>query len=214
MKCTLCDTPLSKKVDEYYFICSTCGAYVMDRKHYIAPLSEKSRYEEHNNDVNNVRYQKFVLPITEEILKNFKPQHKGLDYGSGTGPVITKMLKDKGYNVKMYDPYFHPDESYLNQEYDYIFSCEVFEHFHQPKQEIEKLLNLLKPNGLLLIKTHLYNRKINFKNWYYRQDETHVFIYTAKTMKYIEEKFNLNIIKQDNRIIVMQKSGKNKLNKI
>lgn len=205
MNCPLCNAQLTKKVDEYYFICSACGAYVMDSKYYVSFLSEKSKYEEHNNDIHDVRYQKFASPLTEEILEHFEPYHLGLDYGSGTGPVISKILQDKGYNVKLYDPYFHPDESYLNLKYDYIFSCEVFEHFHQPKQEIEKLVNLLKTDGYLLIMTSLYHSKIDFRNWNYRDDQTHVFIYTTKTINYIAEKFNLEIMKQDNRTIILKK---------
>jgi hypothetical protein len=31
---------------------------------------EKARYEEHNNDIKNTGYQKFVTPIVDEVLKN------------------------------------------------------------------------------------------------------------------------------------------------
>jgi hypothetical protein len=81
----------------------------------------------------------------------------------------------------------------------------VFEHFYQPKQEIEKLLALLKPNGRLILMMHLYNDKIDFRNWYYRNDLTHVFIYTAKTINYVEKSFNIIIKKQDERILIIRK---------
>ena len=32
------------------------------------------------------------MPITTYVLENFLPAHKGLDFGSGTGPVISSML--------------------------------------------------------------------------------------------------------------------------
>ena len=206
MNCTLCDTPLTNHVDKFYFACGTCGAYVKDQGYYVTHQQEKSRYEEHNNDVNDERYQNFTSPITDAILEKYTAAHLGLDYGCGTAPVISKKLLDKGYQVKLFDPYFHPDEDYLNHQYDYIFSCEVFEHFHRPQQEIQKLLDLLKHNGLLLIMTHLYDSSIDFKNWYYRKDDTHVFIYTRKTFEFIAARYNLTVERQNNRLIFLKKT--------
>jgi SAM-dependent methyltransferase len=202
MICTLCNTHLTNKVDRTYFICSTCGAYVKDQRFYLSPAKEKGRYEEHNNDVNDFRYQQFTAPITEYVLNNFNSSHVGLDYGSGTGPVISKQLIDRGFKINLYDPFFYPNTDYVKTKYDFIFSCEVFEHFYQPKQEIEHLLNLLKANGKLIVMTHVYDHSKPFKTWYYRNDPTHVFIYTEKTVRHVSEMFNLKIEKQTERMIV------------
>jgi SAM-dependent methyltransferase len=206
MNCTLCNTALKNRLDKHYFICSTCGGIVKDEKYYLTPKQEKSRYEEHNNDVNDTRYQQFTAPITELVIEKFDPTHLGLDYGCGTGPVISKQLKEKGYEVQLYDPYFFPDNEYMNYNYDYIFGCEVFEHFHNPKHEIEKLLNLLKPNGNLIIMTHLYDKSIFFDTWYYRNDATHVFIFTELTIHYLSEKYDLTIERLSERLIVFRKN--------
>ena len=207
MKCTLCKTVLNKMADEYYFICSTCGAFVKDEKYYLERKEEKERYKKHENDVHDERYQDFTSPITDAILNNHTVDHLGLDFGSGTGPVIAKQLRDEGYQVKLYDPFFHPTTDYLSHYYDYIFSCEVFEHFYDPKQEIEKLLELLKPGGRLYIMTHLYDFEIDFEHWYYRNDPTHVFIYTNKTIEYIAEKYALDIEEMTDRLIILKKSA-------
>lgn len=206
MNCTLCDTLLENKADEYYFICSTCGAYVKDEKYYVDSEKEKQRYEEHNNDVADEGYRKFTSPITNAILKNHNKAQLGLDYGCGTGPVIAEQLKENEFQIKLFDPYFFSEYDYLNYQYDYIFSCEVFEHFNQPKQEIEKLVQLLKPGGRLYIMTQLYNSNINFKNWYYRNDQTHVFIYTLKTIEFIVNKYNFKVEKITEKLIIAKKN--------
>ncbi|MGE4347903.1 MAG: class I SAM-dependent methyltransferase [Flavobacteriaceae bacterium] len=203
MHCTLCQSPLEIMADEYYFICKTCGAYVKDKKFYVSQSEEKEIYRLHNNDVNDVRYQKFTSPITSVIFENHPKEHLGLDYGCGTGPVISKQLTEKGYQIKLFDPYFYPDQDYSNHRYDFIFSCEVFEHFYQPKQEIEKLIQLLKPNGMLYIMTLLYDSKTDFTDWYYRKDPTHVFIYTQKTFEYISNIHNLKLQKVTDRLIAL-----------
>lgn len=152
-------------------------------------------------------YQSFTAPLTNAILENHSSEHFGLDYGCGTGPVISRQLIENGYQVKLYDPYFFNDEDYLNYRYDYIFSCEVFEHFYQPKQEIEKLSLLLKPGGYIYIMTYLYHNGIDFKNWYYRRDPTHVFIYTRKTIEFIINKYNFVLEKMTDRLVIMKKSS-------
>lgn len=205
MNCTLCNTFLEKKAGECYFICQTCGAYVKHHKHHLDSKLEKETYEQHNNDVNDARYQNFTSPITNAILRNQTQDQLGLDYGCGTGPVIAKQLAEKGFKVKLYDPYFHPDPTYLNYQYAYIFSCEVFEHFYNPKQEIEKLLRLLKPDGRLYVMTHMYDFKINFPDWYYLKDPTHVFIYTQRTFAFIAQKYQLVIEEITGRLAILKK---------
>ncbi|MDM1355915.1 class I SAM-dependent methyltransferase [Myroides marinus] len=205
MNCTLCHTPLVNKIDNEYYICSTCEAYLKDEVHYFNSEKEKNHYECHNNDVNDIGYQNFTAPVTNTVLENCTPDMLGLDYGCGKGPVITKQLVEKGYKVNLYDPYFHPDTAYLDSQYDYIFSCEVFEHFYNPLEEIKKLSSILKQRGILIIKTHLYNNQTDFKNWYYRKDLTHVFIYTFKTFEYIAEYFNYEVITLTERLVVLKK---------
>ena len=210
MNCTLCGSVLSNKKDEYYYNCDICKAIVMDKKYYLSADKEKARYETHNNDVNDIGYQNFVLPITNYVIEKFLPEHKGLDFGSGTGPVISSMLLERGYDIVQYDPFFAPNQNILNNMYDYIVSCEVFEHFYNPKTEIDRLTSLLKVNGMLLIMTMLYNDQIDFNKWNYRNDSTHVFIYRKETIEYIANEKKLEIDILTDRFIVLRKTSNNR----
>ncbi|MBX3042324.1 MAG: class I SAM-dependent methyltransferase [Candidatus Kapabacteria bacterium] len=205
MICPLCKDRLSNLIDEFYYQCILCDSFVKESKYYLNQEEEVAYYKLHNNDVNDFGYRNFTSPVTNTVLEKFNSTHLGLDYGCGTGPVISKMLGDAGYKVILYDPFFFSNDDYLNHKYDYIFSCEVFEHFHQPAYEIEKLLNLLKPDGYLIIMTLLFDMSSDFKTWFYRNDPTHVFIYTKKTIHFIAKKYNLRIDKLEDRIIVLQK---------
>ena len=207
MICTLCASELINKKDEFYYNCDTCKAIVKDEKYYLTADEEKARYETHNNDVNDIRYQNFTSPATNYVLAKFLPKHKGLDFGSGTGPVISKMLLEKDYNIVQYDPFFAPNETVLNKKYDYIVICEVIEHFHKPKIEIDRLTSLLKDNGMLLIMTMVYNDQIDFRGWNYRNDPTHVFIYRKETIEYIANDKELKIDILTDRFIVLRKTG-------
>jgi SAM-dependent methyltransferase len=192
-------------MDDHYYACHTCAAVVMKAILYPTPAQEKQQYELHNNDVDDERYQQFTSPIWTYILKQFTADQLGLDFGSGTGPVITKMLLEKGYKVALYDPYFAPDTSALENKYNYIFSCEVVEHFHSPNKEFNKLFDMLLPGGELILMTHLYHESIPFKNWYYRKDPTHVFIYRKETMTYIAKTYAAKVKYMDTRMVVLCK---------
>lgn len=203
MNCPLCNHSGKPFYKDTFFVCENCFGLYRNRKYYVDARKEREVYERHNNDVNDPRYQQFVSPITCYVLDHFKPDQTGLDFGSGTGPVISKMLQDQGYRIYQYDPFFANDVALLNETYDYIVCCEVAEHFHQPDVEFRLLHSLLKPCGALVCMTHLYDDTIAFPNWYYKNDPTHVFIYRKETLHYIADRFGFKNVEIDNRLFVL-----------
>lgn len=206
MNCPLCHHTGALLDNDSYYTCPVCDAYYKDETCYISHQEEKIRYELHENYVEDPGYQKFTSPLTERILQHYMPHHKGLDFGCGTGPVITHVLSKKGYHIRLFDPFFYPDYTYLQDSFDYVFACEVFEHFKHPEDEIRQLLQITKPGGRILIMTHLYYLKTPFKDWYYRKDPTHVFIYTPRTMAYIAKTFHLEVEDITERLTVFRKA--------
>lgn len=206
-KCPLCfnETSLFAEVGEREFYqCSTCKGIHLPKKYFLDENAELNVYERHVNDVNDSRYQSFTSPIWEQVLKDFTKKDHGLDFGCGTGPVISKMLQDKGYQVAQYDPFFANHPQLLEKQYNYIFSCEVVEHFHRPNTEFQRLKNMLLPGGKLYLMTHHYNESTcgPFEDWYYIKDPTHVFIYTAETFDWIRNAFGFSRVEVGLRLIV------------
>jgi SAM-dependent methyltransferase len=177
----------------------------MHNKDFLSKEDEEARYREHNNDVEDFRYQEFVSDITNEIKKDWKNTARGLDFGAGTGPVITKLLNDKGYDVEIYDPFFWNENKLLNKTYDFIVLCEVIEHFHNPLHEFELLYSLLNERGKLYCKTDIYKDEIDFKSWYYKDDPTHVFFYHEETFKWMVENIGFNNYEIKDRVIILEK---------
>lgn len=175
--------------ERIYWECSRCKGIFCEQKALPTDKYEETRYRQHNNDVNDVKYQEFTSPIWKAVLNDFDENHTGLDFGAGTGPVISKMLKDNAYNIVPYDPFFANYPELLNSTYDYIVCCEVAEHFHNPKKEFLLLRKMLKPQGKLYLMTSIYSAEINFQKWYYKDDDTHVFFYTQQTFEYIKNTF-------------------------
>ena len=208
MECSLCSEKMiffyATHHKEYYF-CTNCTSISLDKDRRLSAENEKKHYENHENDVNDPRYQKFVSPIVNGVLKDFTTKHTGLDFGSGTGPVITKMLTDQNYEISTFDFYFDNNQEALKKSYDYIACCEVVEHFYDPKKEFELLFNLLKKGGKLYCMTEMYSVSSNFHTWYYKTDPTHVFFYSKKTFEWIRKEFGFSDVSFDGRLIVLTK---------
>jgi len=205
MRCPLCngksETFFTDNQQQFYQ-CKSCEGIFLSREQLPAAEEEKQRYQQHNNEVDDKGYQKFVSPITNSVLHDFEANHLGLDFGAGTGPVITKMLKDHDFQIEVYDPFFHPHTELLDRKYDYIVCCEVIEHFHNPAKEFELLKNLLNKNGKLYFMTEIYNHSVDFEKWWYKNDFTHVFFYQKTTFEFIKEKFDFQKIEIDGNLIV------------
>ena len=184
-----------------YCNCSTCGCVFIPHEELPGFKEEKERYLSHQNDVEDRGFQKFVSPMVKAIKKNHTTKEKGLDFGAGTGPVVSKLLRDLNYKMALYDPFFHPNKDPLNNSYDFIVCCEVIEHLHNPLKEFILLKKLLNQIGVLYCMTDLLPEKEDFKNWYYKNDFTHVIFYTPKTLQWIQKKVGFKHLSIDNRLI-------------
>ncbi|GHA25835.1 methyltransferase [Salinimicrobium marinum] len=183
--------------------CDNCFGIYASPSFLPDAKTEIDRYQTHNNDVNDIHYQNFISPIVTSVLKDFSTEaHTGLDYGAGTGPVITKKLRDCNFEIFPYDPFFSDDKELLERKYNFIVCCEVMEHFHHPEKEFKRLKDLLLPGGKLYCMTHLYAREIDFPGWYYKNDPTHVFIYQKETLDYIVQKLGFSGVEINKRLII------------
>lgn len=178
---------------------------MLDPSNYLTSKEEKARYITHNNDVNDSKYQKFVSPIVEAVKDKYSIEHLGLDYGAGTGPVITSLLEKDGYSINLYDPFFHHYPKNLAEKYDYVICSEVIEHFHNPYEEFLGLANMLKPKGSIFSMTSIYNECIDFEGWYYKNDNTHVFFYHKKAFEWIKNTFEFSSLEISANLITLKK---------
>jgi len=183
--------------------CSLCLSVFTHPKDYLTAEAEQAHYLCHNNDPGDIRYQNFVSPVTNAILTDFQPQHKGLDFGSGTGSPILKVLTDNGYDVREFDLYFHNDLQALQQKYNYIACSETAEHFKKPHTEFTQLKSLLNAGGRLYVMTDRFDPDRDFGTWFYKTDPTHVFLYHAKAFEYIRQEFGFKTLTIQGRLVIL-----------
>ncbi|WP_432667401.1 class I SAM-dependent methyltransferase [Wukongibacter baidiensis] len=211
--CKICNSETKVIEDQQfnlnYYWCTNCEFIFIDENHIISGKDELKEYVKHENSFENEGYVNMFKRFIETSIGPYKTNIRNvLEFGCGPGPVLAKLLKNEGFEVDMYDPYFAPERVFENKEYDLITSTEVFEHFKDPMDNIRLLKEHLNDNGLLAIMTLFHPKdEEKFKNWWYRRDVTHISFYTPETFRYIADELEMKVLKIDNRnICVLQNS--------
>lgn len=199
MSCPLCASVQSPFIiieNIPYWSCPDCGLVAKDKAHFPSPDAEKAHYDSHNNDLNDLGYKQFLerllIPLMDRVNWDNAPI-TALDFGAGPGPLLAKMLADAGCDTSIYDPFYAPDQSVLAGRYDIITATEVIEHFHNPKVMFDHLHAMLKPKGMLAVMTMVLTDDIDFKQWHYHRDPTHVVFYRPETFAHIAEHYGLRL---------------------
>lgn len=201
MNCVLCGensnhffTDTRRKLR--YYRCSVCDLRFLNPEDRLSQERELSRYLKHQNCVDDPGYQLFVDPMYQLILSQTSKDSSCLDFGCGSGSVLSHLLTQHGYDVTLYDPFFMPNGAALECKYDLIFAIEVIEHFYHPAREFVRLKELLRPSGSLAFMTFIYSDQINFETWSYRSDPTHVCFYSQKTFEWIQAHWHFKSLRQ------------------
>lgn len=194
MNCVVCESNLVEVfdiIDQKRFLeCKVCLAKFLDKANLLNPIEEKTHYLTHQNNISDFRYRKFLsklsIPLKTKLFKNAM----GLDYGCGHGPALVDMFRSESFPMDLYDPFFFPNKFIFLKKYDFISCTETIEHFFKPSQEFNTLNLLLKEKGWLGIMTCFMPENKFFKNWYYKNDPTHVVFYCEKTFEIIAQQRN------------------------
>lgn len=189
-----------------YWKCSYCEAIFLDKEFYLSSNDEYKHYLTHNNDVNDPRYKQFLSNLMLPLIDRIKLNSIGLDYGCGPGPALSLMLREKGYQMFNYDPFFHFKKRNLLKKYDFICCTETVEHFHNPFGEFKRFNELLNNNGTIGIMTNFHSEQDIFENWYYIKDPTHVVFYNKKTFQIIAKIFDWDSEFLGNNLVFLKKN--------
>lgn len=189
-----------------YNHCEKCHLIFIDTCFQPTKIEEEKRYLQHNNGIQHKGYVTFLNKAINPAIDFLKPGMRGLDYGCGPVPTLSRLLEQKGFTCDDYDPIFFPEMD-QDKQYDFIFATECFEHFFFPAKELQKIRKLLKEDGILVIMTEQWQNLGKFKTWYYAKDLTHVSFYHQRTFNFIAKKSGMNTLFTDNNsVIIFQKT--------
>ena len=207
MKCILCGSTgafsldFNKPVKRIFLHCPQCDLIFVPETHHLSPDQEVSRYKMHRNTLSNEGYVGMFLEKIAMVHKYCPHVKSVLDYGCGPSPVLAELLKREGFSCDIYDPYFFPE--FPEGSYDLVISTEVFEHLRNFKTELNKICKLIKQGGYLAVMTSLHDVVIDFKNWWYASDPTHICFFGVRTFEWLAKEFGFEIKFRDNKNFII-----------
>lgn len=194
-------------LDRHYFHCPECDLIFVVSTDLLSVDEERKRYVLHENDINDPGYVGFLSQAVEPALPFLDSGMEGLDFGSGPGPALSMLLREKGLHCQDYDPVFGP--SLPDGSFDFIFSTEAFEHFHDPVKEMNLIDERLNPGGYLIVMSMWHHGPGNFRNWFYARDDTHVLFFSLKTFLFIASQWQYELILDDGkRVVIFRKKDR------
>lgn len=212
MFCLICGQPSDSFRDNRskinYFECSECQFIMKSPENFSDFSKQKERYNLHTNNEEDRGYRAYFQRFIDFLELDAKSTiYRALDFGCGESLLLSKMLTSEGVRCDAYDPIYHYNEAYQNLSYDLILSIEVFEHLHNPKGTFAMLTQRLNRGGQLAIQTAFHpNDREAFLRWYYHLDPTHVIFFTPKTFEVLAERYDMEILKCDEKSKILLQS--------
>lgn len=222
MHCPLCRNNSFEALDVTarpagsYWLCFDCHLLFKEPSQRLTAAAEKSRYEEHINGGEG--HRRFLEPVRQALRDLPLSGSRGLDWGSGPEPLLSRLLSDDGYQMSCYDPFFGPPLP-TDGPFDFITLTEVIEHFFEPVRDLEKLISFLGPGGYLVVMTDpvpeswwdmsLADRQAWFGSWAYRRDLSHVSFFSDRCFARFEDLLGIRRVSGQGRINVFQRPLKN-----
>ena len=170
-----------------YLKCPECYLIFVPGRFHLGKHEEKERYDLHRNSPEDNNYRRFLSKLFLPMVPLLKQGGRGLDFGSGPGPTLSKMFIEAGFTMVIFDVFYAPDGEVLQETYDFLTCSETVEHFRNPRREWKLMAKLVRKGGVIGIMTKILVDDEIFSQWYYKNDPTHICFYSQKTFNWISE---------------------------
>lgn len=208
MQCRLCEWAEGRLFHDdgrRYFQCTRCGLVFVDPATFLDGARERAVYDQHQNSPEDPGYRRFLSRLFQPVASQLTPGSRGLDFGSGPGPTLSVMFQEVGHSVSLFDPFYAPDPSVFDRQYDFITASEVVEHLHRPRMELERVWSCLEPGGVLGVMTKRVLDQAAFSRWHYKNDPTHVCFFSLETFAWLADHWNARLDVVGDDVVLFQK---------
>lgn len=194
--------------DRDFLRCGTCALTFVPAEQHQDPEDERARYATHQNSPADKGYRDFLDRLLAPLAARLAPRARGLDFGSGPGPTASVMMRERGFIMRDYDPFFAPNDAPLRDTYDFVICTEVVEHFRRPAEHYKTLDALLEPGGALGVLTGVLEDDAAFPAWWYHRDATHIAFYRPETLAWVARRFGWTIDRPSRDAAIFLKAGR------
>lgn len=208
MHCPLCGAVgafMRRRGERALYRCPVCDLVFLPPEFHPTEEEARREYLLHDNTMECEGYVRMFEEKIDLLERHCAGVRSALDYGCGPGPVLVELLRRRGYEASGYDPLFFPDAD-LEGPYDCVISTEAFEHFENPRLELERIGAMLRSGGYLAVMTLTHSAETDFGEWWYLNIPSHIAFYSARTFRWIERAFGYERVFYDGtRFLILRK---------
>ena len=226
-QCSICDsfktqmerTVQSPFIDKKYslYFCKDCNSYFFDKNEYDVDLEEL--YNDENRTWNNkFTYSKYwsrQVKRINKLLANKNRRLNILDVGCRTGDFLlhwSKKINDLyGVELNKHNAYISKkrvinvyndfvENIDFEIKFDVITCYALLEHIANPKIVLEKIIGILKKDGIMVIMIPAIEsqlrKKLDKKNihWHMYSPPEHLSYYSREFLDNFMKKHNINLV--------------------
>ncbi len=199
--------PLIADLQGDYFECTKC---CLLQSHHLDALTvqgliDLANYSPDADLDSGAAWRQFCIAnrlhqlVATRVLPDTDANFKALDFGCGTGFLVSFLAHRFGWKAAGFDPYWTPayaqpkvykdwQSVVENSPYNLIIATEVFEHFINPHEELIRIGEILaKDFGFIYVTTGRYVPGQTTRDWNYLAPQSghHVSFYARETMQEI-----------------------------
>ena len=186
--------------------CAACDLVFVPPQFHLSAEEELDRYRMHDNDPDDPGYRAFLRRLWDELKPRLSKDAVGLDFGCGPGPALACMMQEEGFTVEKYDPYFFSDPTPLQRKYDFITCTETVEHLRRPIEVFSLINSILAQSGQFGVMTGILDDRLEFGDWYYQRDPTHVAFYSQATFRWVANRFRWGVDFPARNVVIFTKA--------
>ncbi len=171
-----CSAPILKYVGEY-FKCPSCGSVQVANPFWLEEAHAEAISQFDTGLVSRCLSASKLIALT--LYLEGRSCSSGIDWGGGTG-LLTRMLRDLGFNAKNFDPYatpvhsvgFNVGVSSAEETSCFVIATECLEHLVNPRQDLQ---NVVATKEYFFFTTEIIPKDTpdpNLCDWWYYMPES------------------------------------------
>ncbi len=179
--------------------CAECGFAWSSPSSRPDSAASRERYLLHRNEAGDPEYVGYLSGIIDQALSRVEAGsgasvRLAVDWGSGPNPVCASLLRARGLEVSIWDPFFADGAPPAAGSSDLVLCIEVAEHFLDPVPDFMAMAACLRPGGYAAVHTRIAPEDdAAFLRWWYIEDPTHVSFYSERSLRLLSRRASLSL---------------------
>lgn len=185
-----------------YHRCSNCFLVFVPAEFHVKNQANLHTDYKKTKKFRQVGEGQYFALLTNQVLKRTPEGAIGLDYKCGKESKVAELFTKNGKLVKCFDLEYKNDPTLLTDIYDFITVIHQIETYANPREEFDRLYELLSAQGVLALMTTPLMDLSSFNSWPFIKEAHHISFFSPDTFEWIAKKYHYHCEVQSDGIVL------------